>query len=529
MILALVAMLAVAGTALADSRFDLESNATNTIGQRPTTTDNDDSCDIGTAPAATLLLPYFEVNGNVAAGTGQTTLFTITNVSRYPQIAHITVWTDWSFPVLDFNVFLTGFDVQSLDLYDVLVNNRVAPGTGPGPGTSSTSKTITPQGGAGTRTDIVPVANNGNPNLVASAVGAGGSCSALPGTLPPTLMEAVRSALTTGEYNVAGTAVQCDPDTVGGVHSNMIGYVTVDVVSLCSIRLPDDPTYIATELLFDNVLIGDYQHVDGSPAVGNFALGNPMVHIRAIPEGGPSGVLNNPGTFLPYTFMDRYTFGAPGNGIPTRTFDRRQPLPSTFAARWIQGGSGAMNTNYKIWREGYTAGPQSCDGAIENANMPVAEIVRFDDIENAYGFGQQQICSPCPPGVGPSLPETSSTSTTSAVYPPLTGSRIDGWMYINANNFGDPEYSASRAGFAPAGSGTTVRASQNWVTISMFAQGRYGVEFDAAWLGNGCSPAAVDPATSSSIGPAGGTLVCPTGIAGCTPGVGAYTGTNSTP
>jgi len=75
------------------------------------TTNNDDSCDIGTYPAATLLLPYFEVD---TAQRGVDTFFTVTNVSSLPQIAHVTIWTDWSFPVLDFSLFLTGYDVQSI-------------------------------------------------------------------------------------------------------------------------------------------------------------------------------------------------------------------------------------------------------------------------------------------------------------------------------------------------------------------------------------------------------------------------------
>src|SRR5438309_6058164 len=78
--------------------------------------DNDASCDIKVGPAATLLLPYFEVD--LAATGEQTTLFTITNVSRYPQIAHVTIWTDWAFPVLNFNIFLVGYDVQSINLKD---------------------------------------------------------------------------------------------------------------------------------------------------------------------------------------------------------------------------------------------------------------------------------------------------------------------------------------------------------------------------------------------------------------------------
>src|SRR5437867_6244205 len=91
----------------------------------PATTNNNDSCDIGVYPAATLLLPYFEVETAALQGTGATTLFTITNTSRYPQIAHVTVWTDWSFPVLGFNLFLTAYDVQGINLFDVIVRGVI--------------------------------------------------------------------------------------------------------------------------------------------------------------------------------------------------------------------------------------------------------------------------------------------------------------------------------------------------------------------------------------------------------------------
>src|SRR5258705_109669 len=94
------------------------------------TTNNNVSCDMGISPAATLLLPYFEVDTEAPFGTGTTTLFTITNTSRYPQIAHVTIWTDWAFPVLDFNVLLTGYDVHPINLYDVIVRGiLVFPGS----------------------------------------------------------------------------------------------------------------------------------------------------------------------------------------------------------------------------------------------------------------------------------------------------------------------------------------------------------------------------------------------------------------
>src|SRR5947208_8733771 len=82
------------------------------------TTNNDDSCDIAVLPAATLLLPYFEVDFNSPQPTAKTTLFTIVNTTQIPQIAHVTLWTDWGFPIVDFNIFLTGYDVQGINLYD---------------------------------------------------------------------------------------------------------------------------------------------------------------------------------------------------------------------------------------------------------------------------------------------------------------------------------------------------------------------------------------------------------------------------
>jgi hypothetical protein len=519
MILALVAMLAVAGSAFAaKGSWTVQPNNTFTNGNNPTTTNNDDSCDISVIPAATLLLPIFDVNITAAAGASDTTLFTITNVSATEQIAHVTVWTDWSFPVLDFNIFLTGYDVQSINLYDLLVRGIVAPG---GPGTSSTNTSISPQAPQGSATaGSTPYDVGANPNIPDSVVAPGGNCSGtfVPGTLPTFLMDAVRTALTTGVYVIAGSTVGCtSAQRVGGVHSNARGYITIDVANNCSIQLPTSSTYLNTELLFDNVLIGDYHQVNGDPTVGNFAQGNPMVHIRAIPEGGPAG--SNPGTNLPYTFYDRYTTNA-----INRRFDRRQPLPSTFAPRWIEGGTSGFQTNYKIWREGITFGTQSCATALSNSALPIAEIIRFDERENSFGFIGGPRCSPvCEPGVG-TLPEASITATTNTGIFPANGSSVDvsGWMYLNLNN--QPPVVALYTD-APGGPD---RASQNWVIVSMFAQGRFSVDYDAAMLGNGCS--AAEEAPSTEIGPAGGVFVCPpftVCVAGATDH--PYNGTNFTP
>src|SRR5947207_10817781 len=129
---------------------------------QPLTTNNYDSCDISATPAATLLLPYFEVDTVAPTGAGATTLFTIVNTSRYPQIAHVTLWTDWAYPVLSFNVFLTGYDVQGFNLFDIIVRGFIARVPS---GTSVTTIPGTPQNGL-YGSGSTPLSNTANPNSV---------------------------------------------------------------------------------------------------------------------------------------------------------------------------------------------------------------------------------------------------------------------------------------------------------------------------------------------------------------------------
>jgi hypothetical protein len=468
--------------------------------------DNDATCDIKVGPAATLLVPYFEVD--LAATGEQTTLFTITNVSRYSQIAHVTLWTDWTFPVLTFNIFLAGYDVQSINLKDILVRGIVASPVGTGPTTVKS-----PLG------ELTSPSNGGpgyaNPNFKAVI-----ECDANPGIISQTLVAAVRSALTTGIYNPGGSAACAN--AVGGVHSNAIGYATIDVVGSCTTRLPSDPLYYTTDLLFDNVLIGDYQQIGPRPAGTSAASfdtgGNPMVHLRAVPEGGFPGL--NVVTELPYTFYDRYT------PATNRLQDRRQPLPSTFAARFIQGGTAAFATNYTVWREGFGNGACS-SSLLFNGAMQAMDIFRFDERDNV-SVSPPCLLSLCGPSFYPTLPATSSSSTASGVYPTMATADVGGWMYLNLNNGGSTGYSVttrsvsgipttitgpgSRSILTPTGSMTVgPRPSQNWVTITMFGSlgtKRMVAEFDAASLGNGCTPAT---SVGSIIGPAGGVFVCPPG------------------
>jgi hypothetical protein len=439
----------------------------------PSTTNNDDSCDVATLPAATLLLPYFEVDFQSPQSSAKTTLFTVINTTQYPQIARVTAWTDWGYPVLDFNLFLTGYDVQAINLYDIL-----------GP-----RATIAPPAGMSSSVATGPrsLPNNANPNFLPSAAD---SCLHLPGAIPALILVDVRNALTTGTIS---SCSQTPSAHVGGQHHNAIGFLTIDLVATCGVSLPAESAYY-NDLLYDNVLTGDYEWIDPNAVTGNYAGGNPLVHIRAVPEGGPAGMIAH--TNLPYTFYDRFT---PATSEDSRAMDRRQPLPSAFASRWIQGGTGAFNTSLMIWREGVLPGNATCPEYGQASSMRVADVVRFDEHENPTVLAPPPILAP-PTTL--TLPQTSSTATSSGVLPPMSpiANDVAGWMYLNLNNGGSGNYSA-KSGRAYNVNGTVVRPSQNWVVTSMTAEGRYQAAFDATVLANGCTPAPPVTTATVPIGP----------------------------
>ena len=386
-------------------------------------TDNNASCDIGTYPAATLLLPYFEVDFQTTTSKAINTVFTVVNTSRLPQLVRVTVWSDLGYPVTWFPMFLTGYDMETVSLYDLIARGYV-------PVTYSGS----PAGSAS--------ADYGaNPNQLLDI-----GCARVGGSLSPEKLKRLQKILTTGERDTA-----C---RVGMQHDHATGYVTIDVVNSCDLTSPMEAGYWNNTVLFDNVLTGDYERINPDTATGNYAGGSPLVHIRAIPEGGPAG--SQAGVPMPFTFYDRYTPAA------AKKADRRQPLPSVFAARYIEGGPGGFRTNLMIWREGVTgATSDECD-YMKNEKLAVRGLVRFDEHENASALAAGSLL----------LPPARASASTSAYFPPLGSNDRGGWFWLSLDN------------------GSRSRPSQNWVTVQMYAEGRYGVDFDATWIANGCTLAA---------------------------------------
>jgi len=402
------------------------------------TTRNDDSCDIGLFPAATLLIPFFEVDIAHPSGSGEHTVFTVTNTGAVPQAARVTLWTDYAYPVISFDLYLTGYDVESISLYNVIQRGLLGPeGSG------------LPDNGSLSAADNLQLEES--------------TCANLPRQLPAALVTRMQNAFTLGRVPGAGGPA-CNG--AGGVHTYATGYVTIDVVGACTSNLPTDRDYFTHEIRFDNVLIGDYVQVNGDQ---NFAQANPMVHIRAIPEGGRVATRNR--TNLPRTFYSRLHRGT------NTTIDARQPLPSTFGARWIEGTFAGFETLYKIWRES-AAGPDAA--CVEYSQLIEYDVVRFDEDENPEVF-EPGLGDPPLPFPGLLLPAAAMVNVSDgSQFPRHTNGAGAGWMYLDLQ---DPSRDV------PA---------QNWVTVTMRSEGRFSADLDAVAFGNGCTP--VVPVTP--IGPA---------------------------
>src|SRR4051812_27668484 len=232
-------------------------------------------CTIDNVPAATLLLPYFEVDlGNTG---GNTTLFSVNNASATAVLAHVVVWSDLSVPVLDFNLYLTGYDVQTISLRDLL--------TGWMPQTASAGRdpndTISPQGAFSQDINFA-------------------SCNGLlppPNPLPPDFVSHLLLSLTGKASPVLGGL--CAGRDLGDNIAR--GYITIDTVNNCTLRFPGDPGYFLPggtgDATNQNVLWGDYFYVDESQ---NYASGNPLVHIEASATDAETSLSGQ------YTFYGRY-------------------------------------------------------------------------------------------------------------------------------------------------------------------------------------------------------------------------------
>jgi hypothetical protein len=170
-------------------------------------------------PAATLLIPRFEVD--LAAEGGITTLFSVNNASAASVLAHVTLWTEWWIPILDFDIYLTGYDVQSVNVRDLL--NGVLPRTG------TSFPTFPPVGafsGAHINFPGCSATPWGRPNYA---------------PLPASQVTLLKQAFSGQPITALGGACASEPANTGLAR----GYITIDSVNNCSQEFPGDPGYFA--------------------------------------------------------------------------------------------------------------------------------------------------------------------------------------------------------------------------------------------------------------------------------------------
>jgi len=318
-------------------------------------------CAFDPVPAATLLFPFvtYEYNGT------QDTIFSITNVSAEAQIVHVTVWTDFSAAILDFNILLTGYDVQSMNISHILGDGLLPVTKNEGhntPPLANMDEGVVANGPVSSANSSL---NGGwlNPGMdepQATNTLAAGRCdtsnNSYPGLyadpIPQNYLDLFRSYLQvsqmvprqhaddctqpyTGEYDLTPTPFWAQRDTTYPTWM----YITADVVETCNKFFPDMEEYYQNVIRFDNVLIGDWMTVD---VVNNFSEASNAIHLEA------STFLGNVATIAPtgapISFYHRYSI------LQAQPSDFREPLPTAWAFRYLGAGDSSIGTDIRVWK-----------------------------------------------------------------------------------------------------------------------------------------------------------------------------------
>jgi hypothetical protein len=378
-------------------------------------------------PAATLLLPYFEVD--LDRPNGRTTLMGIVNASDQARLAHVVLWTDLGVPTLAFDLYLTGYDTQSLNLRDLFAGNL--------PQTADVARdpgdAISPRG-----------------RLSQDATFPG--CE---GLLPPVPPSAIFREHLRRAHIGLGSPLFADK-CAGIFYGDSVarGYVTVDVVRRCSFLFPGAPGYFGPDGVvgMDNVLFGDFLYLD---AEHNLSDGDALVAIEAAPSRfGPGAP----------TFYRRYV-GETG-------VDAREPLPTRWAVRFLNGGAFSGGTEAIAWREvGGQTQPFACGQYPSWFPVAQRQFVVFDEEEHP---DVPTVCPfECPPTTTFS-PFPGAASRTKVGGPNLPVPYNFGWLFLDLNpvrfEAGEP-------------------FQQSWMGTIHSARGRFSVGLAATPLDSGCDHA----------------------------------------
>ncbi len=394
------------------------------------------TCTSDQHPAATLLVPYFQVSYDmtgatpalVSTGVGaRDTIVTIANASAAPMVAHVSVYDRNSSFLLDFNVALTGFDVQAMRMSDILAGNLPSAGSTVGGGVCQH------EGGGVYPAGFLRV----NPPSPATGLDNSRAISDYPS---PAFGPAFSNGLITSLTN----------DCAGGSSLGLAqGYMTIDMANYCNLSNPSDPAYWQNNAAgMENNLFGEIIFTSG---LGLPTYGLSTVNLEA---DSAFGLAAQSSATPVRTFYARYwnagdnsgitgtVTGGPtcancGSGNPTTDLnlsspwnigygDMREPLGLRYGARWFDladttSGLEILTSNFQVWRGPYNGA--SCD-----VNGPTVVLTFFDEDENTITQGG--CISPCSTTVDNFPLETQQTNISAFGHP----SAAAGWVSMNFLN-----------------------------------------------------------------------------------------------
>jgi hypothetical protein len=401
------------------------------------------TCTSDTVPAATLLLPYFEVDLNNPTGT--TTLFSINNGYAQAVLTHVTIWSDLAVPVLAFHLYLTGYDVQTINLRDIIVNGNL-------PQTASVGQDPT---------DVI------SPHGLFSQDANYPSCQGAlpPPPLPPVLTNHMQQSLTGGASPVYSG--QCSGQALGDNIAR--GFITVDTVADCTVRFPNETGYFGAggtgEATNQNVLWGDWNLVAAANS-GQGGQGGMLVPIEADASNAATST------------SGRYTFYGRVDGFTA--IDNREPLATLFGTRYLIGAG--TQTSLLVWRDPKVdQHPFPCPATHQTQPpwYPLGQeaMVLFDEQENP-SVPYTVPASPAPPGSTAAF--GAATQRVQVGSASLPSPFPFGWILVDLNT-----HVAAAAGLPPIDSG----AAQGWIfTTHANASLTFSSTGDAVRFDSACAP-----------------------------------------
>jgi hypothetical protein len=303
-------------------------------------------------PSATLFQPYFEVD--LEDPSGPNTVLTYSNTTATAVLTHVTLYSDLGVPTFAFNVYLTGYDVVTLDLRMLFQGGLV------------------PQSGSAGQDPADNFSPKGN---ISQDINFASCSGMLPAPkAPANYLEHLRKAHTgQGSPFYSG---KCAGTSRGDQIAR--GYLTIDTVNNCTLRFPGDPGYFMSggsgDATNQNYLTGRYTFVDKKKKI---AHADTMVHVEA---SAYEPLTKTPGQ---YTFYGRF--------VGWSAADNREPLPTAFQARFINGNDptgvtsdfAAGKSSFFVWRDPQKlVNPFTCGSTPTTFPLSQRQVLIFDQQDN---------------------------------------------------------------------------------------------------------------------------------------------------